>query len=151
MVIVNKRFVKLIILLAVIYSFPLAKSCQAKLLPRFQKTTVSPKTTSGNSSVPFSISVRIRSDRKAITINLSNVQVLTSVNYMLSYKTNGIDQGAGGMMTDLTTGSVSRELLFGTCSRGACRYHTGITNAKLEVVIKYKTGKQLIKRYKIKV
>ncbi len=43
------------------------------------------------------------------------------------------------------------ELLFGTCSAGVCRLHSGIKNARLEVSYTSVNGKKYLKKFKIKV
>ncbi len=96
-------------------------------------------------------SARFRSDRKAIIINFAGLSNANSVNYSLTYDSNGIAQGAVGTMMNIAVSSDSRELLFGTCSHGVCRYHTGITNARLVITSKLKSGITTRKSYKLKV
>ena len=96
-------------------------------------------------------SVRFRSDRRAIVINFAGLSNASSVNYSLTYDSNGLAQGAVGTMTNIAGSSDSRELLFGTCSHGVCRYHTGITNARLVITSKLKSGITTRKSYKLKV
>src|SRR3989344_3257483 len=67
-------------------------------------------------------------------------------------KARGTTQGAGGSIDPSTTGATaSRELLFGTCSHGVCRYDTGIANAKLVVTYTLANGKRYSKTLRIKV
>lgn len=96
------------------------------------------------------ISPRLRGDRKALLVSFSNVQNAESISYTLLYQTNGQDEGAIGSVNP-SQGTATRELLFGTCSRNVCRYHQNITNAKLEVVAKLKSGKSLTRRYRIRI
>lgn len=96
-------------------------------------------------------SARFRSDRRAIIVNFAGLNNSTSVSYSLTYNTNGIPQGAIGTMTNISGASDSRELLFGTCSHGVCRYHTGITDARLVITSKLKSGLTTRKSYKLKV
>ncbi len=96
-------------------------------------------------------SVRFRGDRKAIIINFSGLTNASSVNYSLSYESNGIPQGAMGTISNITTATDNRELLFGTCSGGVCRYHQNITNAKLVITSKLKSGHTTRKTYRLKV
>lgn len=96
-------------------------------------------------------SVRFRSDRRAIVINFAGLSNANSVNYSLTYDSNGLAQGAVGTMMNIAGSSDSRELLFGTCSHGVCRYHTGITNARLVITSKLKSGITTRKSYKLKV
>lgn len=96
-------------------------------------------------------SVRFRPGRNGIIINFSGLNNAKSVNYKLTYSTNGTPQGAMGTITNLTKNIDSRELLFGTCSGGVCRYHGGITNARLVITSKLKSGITTRKSYRLKV
>ena len=96
-------------------------------------------------------SVRFRGDRRAIIINFAGLNNATSVSYSLTYNSNGIPQGAVGTMTNIPGSSDSRELLFGTCSHGVCRYHTGLTDARLVITSKLKSGLTTRKSYRLKV
>lgn len=128
-------------------TFP--KTAEAKVLPQARaggKTTV--RTTSGGSGV--AVSPKLRADRKALTVGFGNLQNATSVSYTLTYTTNGQQEGAGGTISGAGS-SATRELLFGTCSGNVCRYHTNITNARLEILSQLKSGKKTIKRYRIRV
>ncbi|MCX6724909.1 MAG: hypothetical protein NTV20_02300 [Candidatus Shapirobacteria bacterium] len=96
-------------------------------------------------------SAKFRGDRRAIIVNFAGLNNATSVSYSLTYNTNGIPQGAIGTMTNISGASDSRELLFGTCSHGVCRYHTGIIDARLVITSKLKSGITTRKSYKLKV
>ena len=96
-------------------------------------------------------SARFRSDRRAVIVSFAGLSNAISVNYSLTYDSNGIAQGAVGTMTNIAGSSDSRELLFGTCSHGVCRYHTGITNGRLVITSKLKSGLTTRKSYKLKV
>jgi hypothetical protein len=96
-------------------------------------------------------SARFRGDRRAVIVSFAGLSNASSVNYSLTYDSNGIAQGAMGTMTNIAGSSDSRELLFGTCSHGVCRYHTGIINARLVITSKLKSGITTRKSYKLKV
>lgn len=137
---------KLLFVTALIFLFYFIDAVHAgKILPQSKssKTTVS-------SGTGISVTPKIRSDRQALLIYFGNLQNANSVSYMLIYQTNGQQEGAGGSVTASEGNTTSRELLFGTCSKNVCRYHQNITNMKLEVTAELKSGKKLIKRYKIK-
>lgn len=102
-------------------------------------------------SAGIGVSPVLRSDRHALNVYFSNLQNAKSVSYFLIYKTSTQDEGAGGTLNLSGGSSQSAELLFGTCSKGVCRYHTGIKNAKLEVTYTNKSNKKYIKKYRIKV
>lgn len=95
-------------------------------------------------------SVRFRPDRLGLLINFSGFGNIVSVTYTLTYNANGIPQGAMGTVTPETAGE-QREVLFGTCSHGVCRYHTNITNARLVIDSKLSSGLVIRKPYRIKI
>jgi hypothetical protein len=95
-------------------------------------------------------SVRFRSDRRGLIVSFGNFGSAVSVTYSLTYNSNGIPQGVRGTVTPTTAGG-QRELLFGTCSHGVCRYHTNITNARLVIDSKLDSGLTIRKPYRIKV
>lgn len=98
-----------------------------------------------------SFSVKLRKDRKAITAYFNNLKYSTSTSYELTYTGNGIEQGVVGSIYPKEGNVSSRLLLFGTCSKKVCVYHKNIKNTRLTIRSKLKTGKTLIKRFKIKV
>lgn len=144
MVMVIRVFIFLLLLL---FSFPVA--VEAKVLPQARtgvKVVSAAKVTTG-----IGVSPKLRKDRRALVINFSNLQNATAVSYLLTYKTNIQDEGAMGAL-NLTGGtSQTSELLFGTCSKNVCKYHTGIKDSKLEISYTLKSGKKYLKKYKIKV
>lgn len=95
------------------------------------------------------VSPKLRSDRRALIVNFSGLLRANSVSYTLSYNTNGIPQGVVGTIIP-TQSTAQRELLFGTCSAGVCRYHTNLTNMKLVITSNLKSGKRAIKTFRIK-
>ena len=138
-----------ILFLALLFTFfLLPKNTEAKVLPQAKKAT---RTAVKSSGTTIGVSPKLRSDKKALIINFSNLQNASSVSYLLTYKQGGQQEGAGGTL-NLSGGSTqSAELLFGTCSKNVCRYHTNITDARLEVSYTNKSGKKYLKRYKIKI
>lgn len=138
---------KKILYFATLFLFLLFLSpVEARLLPRFQNV----KRGSGGSSGPY-VLARLRSDRLALIVTFGGLQKTTGATYTLMYQTNGIDQGVSGSLDSSAGNTVKRELLFGTCSSGVCRYHGAITNMKLEVNLELPNGKHLIKRFRIRV
>ena len=136
-----------IVLLLFFYFLISPNSIEAQALPR-AKTAVA-KSTPVSSGV--GVSAKLKGDRKGLNIYFSNLNKASNVQYMLSYQSNGVEQGVGGSLSLGGENSTQRELLFATCSSGVCRYHTGITNAKLEITITNKAGKNSIKRFRIRV
>ncbi len=94
--------------------------------------------------------VKFRGDRRAVILNLSNLGIAKSVSYELQYEAGGLMQGAGGAVTIAGDGE-SREILFGSCSAGVCNYDKNVKNAKLTVTTTLKTGRKIIKPFKLKV
>lgn len=138
-----------VLLLIVLFSlFLVTKNVEAKVLPQAQKSGQKALVKKGGSGI--GVYPKIRSDRKALIVNFSNLQNASAVSYLLTYKTGTQQEGATGALT-LGGSSATQELLFGTCSKNVCRYHTGIKDAKLEVSYTSKSGKKYLKKYKIRV
>lgn len=95
------------------------------------------------------VSPRLRADRRALLVNFGNLTLANSVSYTLSYTANGIPQGVAGTITP-TENTASRELLFGTCSKNVCTYHRNITGMKFGVASSLKSGKKVIKTFRVK-
>ena len=94
--------------------------------------------------------VRYRPDRLAILLSFANFNGIESVAYSFTYDTNGIPQGAGGVVTTNNNPTQVRELLFGTCSTNVCTYHYNLSKARLVLTAKYTNGKTAGKAYRIK-
>ena len=124
-------------------TFLFANDVEAKFLPRFAGQRI---VSSGLVVYP-----KLRPDRLALIFTLSNLQKINNVSYTLMYQTNGKDEGVSGTIDSSSGLSVTRELLFGTCSAGVCRYHPNITGMKLEIVSELSNGKQTLRRYKIRI
>ncbi len=128
------------------------KEAAAKTLPQAAKNAVkqvSTKTTTGGSTI--NVTPRMRADKKALVVSFSNLQNAKSVSYMLTYKTSIQQEGAMGGINLTGDSRQTQEILFGTCSKNVCRYHTGIKDTKLEISYTNKAGKKYLKKYKIKI
>lgn len=137
-----------IVSLIFIFCISIREVHAAKTLPQSKsnsKSVIKKSQGSGISVIP-----RLRRDRQALIVNFGNLQNAQNVSYMLIYKTNGQEEGAGGSVKP-SEGNATRELLFGTCSKNVCRYHPNITSMSFEVTAQLTSGKKLIKRYKIKI
>ena len=118
-----------------------------KLLPFLKKATgVTTSTSSGVVS-----SVKFRGDRLGIIVTFGNLQAAYKVDYFLSYQTKGITQGASGSIADTSIGSATRNIIFGSCSKGVCRYDTRISNAKFVITIHLNNSRKIVRSYKLKV
>lgn len=125
-------------------------SAQAKVLPQSAKAGV--KSSAGKSfGSTINVYPKLRADRRALNVNFSNLKNAKSVSYMMVYKTNGQEEAAMGALNLTGASSQSSELLFGTCSKNVCRYHSGISDARLEVSYTSKNGKKYLKKFRIKV
>lgn len=133
------------LIIVLLLSFFMFKDAEAKVLPQAKAAS---RTGSPNKQ-SISIFPGLRADRRALNLSFANLQNASSVSYLLTYQTSSQDEGAMGSLN--LNGPNSVELLFGTCSKGICRYHTGVHNVKLEVNYTTKSGKKYIKRYKIRV
>lgn len=111
------------------------------------KTSVSTGTTTTKG---VTTSVKLRSDRLAVIINFSGLNNANSVSYQLTYVGGGISQGVMGAIQP-SEGTTSRELLFGTCSKNVCRYHSDVHDARLIITSRLKSGLTVRKPYRIKV
>lgn len=143
---------KLVFLIAILISFSFFTfDAQAKTLPQVKKTVQksqsSAKSATGSTIL---VSPKLRADRRALIVYFSNLQNASSVSYSLTYKTSEQEEGVMGSL-GLNGSNDRAELLFGTCSKNVCRYHTGVGDVKFEVSYTSKSGKKYLKRYKIKV
>lgn len=142
------KFTLLTSLLLALFVF--TKSAEAKLLPQAssgQKRVSSAK----NSGTGIGVSPAFRADRRALVVYFSNLQNANSVSYTLTYNTGEQEEGAIGTLNLSNPSNNSAELLFGTCSKNVCRYHTNISNMKLEISYTSKSGNKYVRRYRMKV
>lgn len=144
------KSMKKLILMVLLFGFFLPKNAEAKVLPQAQKST--PKSTvAKNAKVTgIGVSPRLRNDRRALIVNFSNLQNAAAVSYLLTYQTSTQNEGAMGALGLKGSSQDRVELLFGTCSKNVCRYHTGIKDAKLDISYTLKNNKKYLKKYKIK-
>lgn len=120
-----------------------------RLLPQVgvSKAKSSPTTSAAGG---VGVKVKFRGDRQAILADFSNLDFASSVSYTLTYSHAGVNEGAGGTVSS-SGSSASRELLFGTCSKGVCRYHGSVKNAKFTVTSTLKGGKKIVKTFRLRV
>ncbi len=115
------------------------------------KKFVPKKSTAKNTSVGgIPAAVSYRPDRLGLNLSFRNFTGLESVSYSFTYNTNGMAQGIGGKVTASNNPTAARELLFGTCSRSACRYHYNLSDARLVLTARYNNGRTTAKSYRIK-
>ena len=144
-----KKTILLIFLLSIFFLFPKETLAAKARLSRGSGTTTVKRSSSGGSNrVGYALS--FKSGKTGINLFLSNLSSANSVTYELTYQSNGISQGVIGTVTP-SGSSEQRDLLFGTCSGSVCRYHSNITNAKLVITSKLKSGITTRKTYRIRV
>lgn len=97
------------------------------------------------------VSTYVAPNKQSISLYLANLQKTKSAQYELSYTTDGKPEGAGGTIATKGKYSLSRKLLFGTCSNKVCRYHKKIKNAVLTVIITFQDGTSMTKTFKLRV
>lgn len=137
------------LLLVSVLFFAFATTSEAKVLPQSKKAASSVSKSFATSGIY--VTPKLRADRRALNVYFSNLQNATQVSYSLVYDTSAQQEGAMGAITLDGKSTATQELLFGTCSKNVCRYHTGIKNAKLEVSYTLKSGKKYLKKYKINI
>lgn len=96
-------------------------------------------------------SARLSRPTNSIVVTFLNLANVKRIDYVLSYTASGIAQGVVGSLVPAGKASDSRDLYFGTCSRGACTPHRTIRGATLTVTTTFATGGRHVKRYRIKV
>jgi len=94
-------------------------------------------------------SVRLSRETHSVVATFYAVPGVAKFDYVLSYSANGIPQGVVGSFLPGGTND-SRDLYFGTCSKGVCTPHYGITGASLTITATTTGGATYIKRYVIK-
>lgn len=128
-----------------------SSSVKARTLPQAKSTGSQKSVSTASSGGSVRISPRLRKDKKALRVYFNNLAKAKSITYTLIYQTDGKDEGVSGTV-DVSAGkNATRELLFGTCSSGVCRYHPNIKNARFEATIEFASGKIVTKKFRIKV
>lgn len=91
-------------------------------------------------------SVRLSRATHSVIPTFYAIPGVAKFDYVLSYSANGIPQGVVGSFVPAGSND-SRDLYFGTCSKGVCTPHYGITNASLTITATTTGGASYIKRY----
>lgn len=94
-------------------------------------------------------SAKLSRGTHSVVVTFYALSGVVKYDYILSYSANGIPQGVVGAFAPAGQND-SRDLYFGTCSKGVCTPHYGITNASLTVTATLKGGATYIKRYILK-
>lgn len=135
--------------LAALPLVPVVEAAKVRVRTPVVKSAGSTDSTSGYSRAKLS---RATNSVVVTFMNLSNV---ARISYTLSYTSNSRSdlqqQGVVGSLVPSGAATEFRDLYFGTCSHGVCTPHYQITNAKLVIETKLKSGKTHVKIYRIKI
>ncbi|MEK7497859.1 MAG: hypothetical protein AAB656_02985 [Patescibacteria group bacterium] len=120
-----------------------------RLLPYLRKATTSGARTA-STGTGYGLKVKFMPSRLGIVATFSNMNSVSKISYIFSYTSRGVMQGASG---SINTGEIntSREIIFGTCSHGVCRYDSGISNAQFVVTTTLQNGRKVVKTFRLKV
>lgn len=114
--------------------------------PRVMKKNSAPVArTSGFSTA------RLSRATNSVVITFINMNQAKKISYELSYSARNIPQGVMGAIVPTGQASDSRDLYFGTCSKGVCTPHYNITGATLTITTTLTSGGTNSKRYRIKI
>lgn len=94
-------------------------------------------------------SAKLNRNSHSVVVTFSGSSNIARFSYVLNYNANGTPEGVVGSFVS-TGASDSRDLYFGTCSKGVCTPHYGITNATLTITTTLKNGSSYIKRFVLK-
>ncbi len=136
-----KRIAAFLVLLAVFFSLPTSAFAAKK---RVRTATTRTATVASYSAA------RLSRATNSIVVTFKNLSKVKRIEYVLSYSANGIPQGVMGSFTSSSQATDSRDLYFGTCSKGVCTPHYGVTNASLIVTTTLTSGATNTKRYTVK-
>lgn len=122
------------------------------LKKRVAKTTITKRTTTASKPAGVAYSrAKLSRPTNSVQVTFMNLDQVSSIDYLLTYRGNGLNQGAGGTVRPSGAGTEARDLYFGTCSHGVCTPHSGISGATLLVTTNLKSGAIHVKRYRIKI
>lgn len=93
---------------------------------------------------------KLNHESHSVVVTFNALLGVVRFDYTLSYAANGIEEGVVGSFVPTGGGNESRDLYFGTCSKGVCTPHYGITGASLTVTATLRGGATYIKQYNIK-
>lgn len=94
-------------------------------------------------------SAKLSRSTHSVSATFYSLPGVVRFDYVLSYSANGIPQGVVGSFVPAGQNE-SRDLYFGTCSKGVCTPHYGITGASLTITATIRGGATYIKAYVIK-
>lgn len=83
-----------------------------------------------------------RADKKAVIMKMTKLSGISSIEYELTYESEGeIPRGVIGNI-ELKNGetSTTKEMLLGTCSKNVCKYYEGVKKVQLLLKLTYPDG-----------
>lgn len=114
-------------------------------------TKVQPSLTPEEETIPtvspkeFEANITARADQKAVILTITKYpKTTTSMEYELTYDTDGVERGVMGTINVDQAGSdqITREILLGTCSKNVCVYDKNVKSIKLVLRIETSKGTQ---------
>ena len=140
-----KKFIVFLVFLVILVTPANVLAAKKRVRP-----AASANTASKNTGFAAFSGAKLRNDRLAVIVTFLNLARFANVDYTLTYTANGIDQGVQGSIPTNENANVTRELLFGTCSKNVCTYHRGIQKMKLTVTAQTKNDVVYVKKYTIR-
>jgi hypothetical protein len=114
-----------------------------------KKRVLNTKSVTTSTSGAPAVLVRLTGWKQYLSLSFRGVASTTGITYELTYAGNGTEQGVFGSIKP-EEGNITRTLFLGTCSRKVCVSHKNISNLRLTVTYKLKSGQNLVKNYKVK-
>lgn len=94
------------------------------------------------------VTLTARPDGKELTLKIENLKNIKTVEYELTYLTEGVQRGViGTVQVEVGENSLTRDLLLGTCSRGVCRYDKNVTGGTLTVTFRGEKTYKFVKDF----
>jgi len=109
------------------------------------------KTTGVTSTSTAYSTAKLSRASNSVIVTFQNLGSVKKIGYELNYTANGISQGAMGTVQTAGLVSDSRDLYFGTCSKGVCTPHYNIKKATLTITTYLTNGSTNVKLYRIKI
>ena len=131
----------IILLLVIFLLFPTPVEARKKLPAR--------KAIVASASLPQT-GLKLRGDRQALLLTLTNLSKANSLSYLLTYQAGEVGQGVDGSH-DPALGNTQKELVFGTCSGNVCTYHQNLSGMVFQATIGLNDGRTLVRKYQIKI
>lgn len=118
---------------------------------RVKPSSTQVQTSKSTTTAPIYSIAKLSRPTNSVVVTFPSMNSISSIVYTLSYQSNNISQGVMGTVSPSGVPSESRDLYFGTCSKGVCTPHTSITNASLLIETTLPNGGVHRKRYIIKI